>query len=130
MSALASAQTLHPPQAITDPKQLNSKPNAQVEQGEQSLSIEKLYMTRAIGGSTWSPDGKTIVFVSNISGRNNFGLSRGKRLAAATHGKRPTADAARVVAGWQVDRLSVDYDGDEQWDIFTLAEEWDGGESN
>src|SRR2546426_11511464 len=68
MSTLAIAQTLSAPQAITDPKQITSKPNAQ---GEKSLTIEKLYMTRAIGGTAWSPDGKTIAFVSNISGRNN-----------------------------------------------------------
>ncbi len=29
-------------------------------------------MTRSIGGTGWSPDGKSIAFVSNISGRNNL----------------------------------------------------------
>ena len=71
MSTLAIAQTLSAPQAITDPKQITSKPNAQVE---KSLSIEKLYMTRAIGGTAWSPGGKTVAFISNISGRNNLWL--------------------------------------------------------
>ena len=41
------AQTLPAPQAITDPKKISSKPNAQVE--PRSLTIEKLYMTRQIG---------------------------------------------------------------------------------
>ena len=77
MSAIVSdistaAQTLPVPQVITDPKQIASKPNANVEQNQQSLSIEKLYMTRQIGRASWSPDGKTIVFVGNISGRNNL----------------------------------------------------------
>src|SRR6516164_2379220 len=71
MTTVALTQTLPAPQAITDPKQITSKPNAQVE---KSLSIEKLYMTRAIGGTTWSPDGKTVAFISNISGRNNVWL--------------------------------------------------------
>ena len=31
-------------------------------------------MTRQIGGSTWSPDGKQVAFISNISGRNNLWL--------------------------------------------------------
>src|SRR5437764_7763419 len=71
MSTIALTQTLPVPQAITDPKQLTSKPNAQVE---RTLTIEKLYMTRAVGGTTWSPDGKTIAFISNMSGRNNVWL--------------------------------------------------------
>ena len=53
IASIAQSQTLPAPDAVTDPKQLTSKPNAQVE---KNLTIEKLYMTRAIGGSTWSPD--------------------------------------------------------------------------
>src|ERR1700739_3576601 len=68
----AAAQTLPAPQAITDPKQIASRPNAQVE--PRSLTIEKLYMTRQVGRPTWSPDGKSIAFISNMSGRNNLWL--------------------------------------------------------
>jgi hypothetical protein len=74
MSTVTLAQTLPVPRAITDPKQIISKPNARVDQRSQSLSLEKLYMTRSMGGTTWSPNGKTIAFVSNISGRNNLWL--------------------------------------------------------
>ncbi len=69
MSTSSVSQTLPTPQAVTDPKQIVSKPDARVE---KNLSIEKLYMTRQVGGSTWSPDGKTVAFVSNMSGRNNI----------------------------------------------------------
>ena len=58
MSVLAESQTLPAPNAITDPKQITSKADARVE---RNLSIEKLYMTRQVGGSTWSPDGKTLL---------------------------------------------------------------------
>src|SRR5580693_4695838 len=71
MSVLTVAQSLPSPQVITDPKQIASKPDARVE---KTLTIEKLYMTRSIGGSTWSPDGKTVAFISNLSGRNNIWL--------------------------------------------------------
>ncbi|MGA9545042.1 MAG: hypothetical protein WBQ85_15815, partial [Candidatus Sulfotelmatobacter sp.] len=67
-----ASQTLNIPQAVTDPKQIASKPNAQVE--PRSLTIEKLYMTRQVGRPTWSPDGKSIAFISNMSGRNNLWL--------------------------------------------------------
>ena len=66
------AQTLPTPQAVTDPKKIASKPNAEVE--PKSLTIEKLYMTRQVGRPTWSPDGRRIAFISNMSGRNNLWL--------------------------------------------------------
>src|SRR6202035_174735 len=67
-----SAQSLPAPNAVTDPKQIASKPNAQVER--RSLTTEKLYMPRQVGRPTWSPDGKSIAFISNMSGRNNLWL--------------------------------------------------------
>src|SRR5512135_2830959 len=73
MSIVAAAQ-IAPPKAITDPRQITARPDADVEQGEEGLSLQRLYMTRQVGDTAWSPDGKSIVFVSNISGRNNLWL--------------------------------------------------------
>jgi Tol biopolymer transport system component len=67
MSTIALAQ-LHAPSFITDPAQLSSQTKADVER----LSIEKLFMTRALAGTAWSPDGKTVAFISNMSGRYNL----------------------------------------------------------
>jgi len=119
MSVLTMSQTLPTPQAITDPKQVASKPDAQVE---KSLSIEKLYMTRQIGGYTWSPDGKTVAFVSNMSGRNNIWL-------VPSEGGWPTqltvSDQRQTQPAWSPDGKWIayisDYDGDEQWDIFLVS---------
>src|ERR1700692_3452634 len=68
--AMSAAQTLPVPQAVTDPKKISSKPSAQIE--PRSLTIEKLWMTRQVGRATWAPDGKSVAFISNMSGRNNL----------------------------------------------------------
>ena len=119
MSALATSQTLPAPEAITDPKQIVSKPDARVE---KNLSIENLYMTRQVGGSTWSPDGKTVAFISNLSGRNNIWL-------VASEGGWPTqltvSDQRQTSPTWSSNGKWIaymsDYDGDEQWDIFLVS---------
>src|SRR5579871_318813 len=114
------AQTLPAPNAITDPKKISSKPNAQVE--ARSLTIEKLYMTRQIGRPTWSPDGKSIAFVSNMSGRNNLWIvpSEGGFPMQLT-----VSDQRQTSAAWSPDGKWIayqsDYDGDEQWDIFLVS---------
>jgi dipeptidyl aminopeptidase/acylaminoacyl peptidase len=122
MSTLTLPQNLPAPQAITDPKQITSKPNANVEQNQQSLSIERLYMTRSVGATTWSPDGKTIAFISNISGRNNIWL-------VPAEGGWPTqltvSDQRQTRPTWSPDgkwiAYTSDFDGDEQWDIFFVS---------
>jgi len=119
MSVAAASQTLPAPQAITDPKQIASKPDAPVE---KTLSVEKLYMTRQIGGSTWSPDGKTVAFISNLSGRNNLWL-------VPAEGGWPTqltvSNERQTSPTWSPDGKWIaymsDYDGDEQWDIFLVS---------
>src|SRR6266852_4505210 len=124
MTVLTTSQTLPALQAITDPKLITSKPDARVE---KSLSIEKLYMTRQVGGSTWSPDGwspngTTVAFVSNLSGRNNLWL-------VASEGGWPmqltVSEQRQTSPTWSPDGKWVaymsDYDGDEQWDIFLVS---------
>ena len=118
--SISPAQTLPAPKAITDPKQVTSKPNAQVE--PRSLTIEKLYMTRQVGQATWSPDGKSIAFISNMSGRNNLWI-------VPAEGGFPTqltvSDQRQTAPAWSPDGKWIayqsDYDGDEQWDIFLVS---------
>ena len=119
MSISVASQTLSPPQAITDPKQISSRQDGRVE---KTLSIEKLYMTRQVGGSTWSPDGKTVAFISNLSGRNNLWLvpaEGGWPMQLTVSNERQTSPAWSPDGKWIA--YMSDYDGDEQWDIFLVS---------
>src|SRR5882762_6612347 len=116
----AAAQTLPAPQAVTDPKQIASKPNAQVE--PRSLTIEKLYMTRLVGRPTWSPDGKSVAFISNMSGRNNLWTvpaDGGWPVQLTISDQRQSAPAWSPDGKWIA--FQSDYDGDEQWDLFLVS---------
>jgi Tol biopolymer transport system component len=115
-----AAQTLPAPQAITDPTKVSSKPNAQVE--PRTLTIEKLYMTRQVGRPTWSPDGKSIAFISNMSGRNNLWLvpaEGGWPVQLTVSDQRQSSPAWSPDGKWIA--YQSDYDGDEQWDIFLVS---------
>jgi dipeptidyl aminopeptidase/acylaminoacyl peptidase len=75
-----------------------------------------------VGGATWSPDGKTVAFVSNLSGRNNLWLvpSEGGWPMQLT-----VSDQRQSSPTWSPDGKWIaymsDYDGDEQWDIFLVS---------
>ncbi len=116
--AASAQQPLAFPQAVTDPAKLESKNVADMS----TFSIEKLYMTRQMGNSTWSPDGKQVAFISNISGRNNLWL-------VPVNGGWPIqltiSDQRQSHPVWSPDGTWIaytsDHDGDEQWDIFMVS---------
>ncbi len=122
LTSLIPDQSLPSPAVITDPKQIASKINADVQQNEQGLALEKLYMTRTIGGTTWSPDGKTIAFVSNISGRNNIWLvpsAGGWPMQLTVSDQRQSHPSWSPSGKWIA--YQSDYNGDELWDIFLVS---------
>ena len=104
--------------ALTDPTQLQSR----TVENMQAFTVDKLYMTRSIGGTTWSPDGKQIAFTSNISGRNNIWLvpsSGGWPSQLTISEQRQTKPAWSPDGNWIA--YASDYDGNEQWDIFLVS---------
>jgi dipeptidyl aminopeptidase/acylaminoacyl peptidase len=115
----SSAQSANPSQPITDPGQIASRV---LKREVQQLSIEKLFMSRNIGDADWSPDGKQIAFISNISGRNNLWLM-------ASDGGWPSqltvSDQRQVSPAWSPDgkwiAFNSDHDGDEQWDLLLVS---------
>jgi len=117
---LIAEQNAATPAFVTDPRQIQSKGNPDVQQWQ--LSIEKLYMIRRVGGTAWSHDGKQIAFISNISGRNNLWL-------APAEGGWPVqltiSDQRQASPAWSPDGKWIayisDHDGNEQWDIFLVS---------
>ncbi|HWX55477.1 MAG TPA: S9 family peptidase [Verrucomicrobiae bacterium] len=116
-STVAQTTSL-PGKFITDPAQLNS----QQRLGIQAFTIDKLYMTRAVGDSAWSPDGKQVAFVTSISGRNNLWLvssESGWPTQLTVSNQRQVSPAWSPNGTWIA--YASDYDGNEQWDIFLVS---------
>jgi dipeptidyl aminopeptidase/acylaminoacyl peptidase len=118
-STPAATDAVGASQAITDPKLITSRI---LKREVQPFTIEKLYTTRNIGGSSWSPDGKTIAFITNISGRNNIWLlpSEGGWPSQLT-----ISDQRQIDPVWSPDgkwiAFDSDHDGDEQWDLMLVS---------
>lgn len=102
---------------ITDPQSLisASNPNA------APVAVEELVYTRSTSGPAWSPDGKEIVFTTNLTGRNNLW-----KVAAA--GGWPVqltqSDDRQSGAAWSPDGKWIvyeqDYGGSEIYDLFAI----------
>ena len=103
---------------VTDPAQIVSVSKFDI----QPLSIDKLYVTRAIGDSAWSPDGKQIAFISNISGRDNLWIvpaDGGWPVQLTVSDQRQATPAWSPTGRWIA--YTSDADGNEKWDIFLVS---------
>ncbi len=103
---------------ITDPTQILSKEKFDI----QPFPVEKLYMSRTVGDSDWSPDGKQIAFISNITGRNNLWIvpaEGGWPSQLTVSNQRQTNVAWSPNGRWIA--YTSDYDGNEQWDLFIVS---------
>ena len=103
---------------ITDPAQITSKEKFDV----QPLSIDKLFMSHSIGQSTWSPDGKQIAFISNISGRNNIWLvsaQSGWPMQLTVSNQRQANITWSPKGRWIA--YASDDNGNEQYDLFLVS---------
>jgi dipeptidyl aminopeptidase/acylaminoacyl peptidase len=117
-ATLVMAQPGAGPAAITDPAQITSKQKFDI----QPFTIEKLYMTRNIGESSWSPDDKQVAFVTNITGRNNIWVvpSQSGWPTQLTVSNQRQANVAWSPKGRWI-AYNSDYDGNEQLDLFLVS---------
>src|ERR1700732_779381 len=108
---------------ITDPKSVISASNV----AAGPVPIPQLYYTRSTYGASWSPDGRDVVFTTNLTGRGNLG-----KVSAA--GGFPIqllqSDDRQSGAVWSPDGKWIvfeqDFGGGELYDLFAVSS--DGGE--
>jgi dipeptidyl aminopeptidase/acylaminoacyl peptidase len=118
-----SASSLGPDnRQLTDPRCVTSAPNS----AAQPAPVYDLYYTRNVFGGAWSPDGRQIVFTTDISGRLNLWKVR------ASGGwpiQLAQSDDRQYKAIWSPDGNWIVYQqddaGNELWDLFAVPS--DGG---
>ncbi len=117
-AATAISQPAAQSVAITDPAQITSKQKFDI----QPFPIEKLYMTRNVGDSSWSPDDRQIAFVANITGRNNIWVvpAQGGWPTQLTVSNQRQVNIAWSPKGRWI-AYNSDYDGNEKWDLFVVS---------
>ncbi len=107
----------------TDPKSIVSAQDP----AAKPVPIDDLLFSRRVSGPAWSPDGRQIVFTTNLTGRNNI-------WKVSAGGGWPVqlvqSDDRQIGAMWSPDGKWIlygqDRGGNEQWQIFRVAS--DGGE--
>jgi dipeptidyl aminopeptidase/acylaminoacyl peptidase len=103
----------------TDPKSVVSVENAA---GSSPMPVAELLQTVRIGGSTWSPDGKQIGYISNASGRLNLWVmqadGKGARQLLKSNDRQSnpvfTRDGKEIV-------YEQDKGGDELYDLYAVS---------
>jgi dipeptidyl aminopeptidase/acylaminoacyl peptidase len=109
--------------ALTDPKSVVSTSNS----GARPAPIDDLYYTKSVFAPAWSPDGKQIVFVSDLAGRTNLwkvNASGGWPIQLTQSDERQYSPVWSPDGKWIV--YEQDHAGDELWDLYAIPS--DGGE--
>jgi len=108
---------------ITNPKSISSL----AEPGAAPVPIDDLFYTRSVTGGAWSPDGKEIVFTTNLTGRFNLwkvNAEGGWPVQLSQSDDRQYGGTWSPDGKWIV--FESDQGGGEIYDLFAIPS--DGGE--
>jgi dipeptidyl aminopeptidase/acylaminoacyl peptidase len=118
LCAIACASDSPDERQITDPKSIVSASNPQ----SGPVPIAQLYYTRSTFGPAWSPDGRDIVFTTNLTGR--FNLWRISALGGFPI-QLLQSDDRQTGAAWSPDGKWIvfeqDFGGGELFDLFAVS---------
>ena len=109
---------------VTDPQSIASPAN----QSAGPIPIDELFFTRSVSGPSWSPDGKEIVFTTNLTGRNNLWkvpASGGWPIQLSQSNDRQSGAVRSLVGKWIL--YEQDRGGQEYFDIYAVPSA--GGEA-
>ena len=109
---------------ITDPATLESRSNPDAA----PIPIDDLFYTRVVTGGAWSPNGREIVFTTNLTGRLNLwkvSSSGGWPIQLSQSDDRQTEASWSPDGQWIV--YQQDFGGGEYYDLFAIPSK--GGEA-
>lgn len=101
----------------TDPQSISSQSNPSAK----PVPIDDLFFSRRVSSPAWSPDGKTIVFTTNLTGRNNLWrvpAAGGWPLQLTVSDDRQDGSTFSPDGKWIV--YQQDFGGSEYYDIFAV----------
>ncbi len=101
----------------TDPKSIASQSNPSAK----PVPIDDLFFSRRVASPAWSPDGKTVAFTTNLTGRNNLWLVNsqgGWPLQLTVSEDRQDGATFSPDGKWIL--YQQDFGGHEYYDIFAV----------
>jgi dipeptidyl aminopeptidase/acylaminoacyl peptidase len=123
-STFSAAQAAGPDdRQITDPQSIKSAANLRA----RPVPIDDLYFTRSVSNASWSPDGKEILFTTDMAGRSNLwkvNSTGGWPVQLVQSDERQYGGTWSPDGKWIV--FQQDTAGNELWDVFAVPS--DGGE--
>ena len=101
----------------TDPRTIRS----QSKLDARPIPLDDLYYTRSVSGPAWSPDGKEVLFTTDISGRSNLwkvSADGGWPIQLAQSDERQYGATWSPDGKWIV--FQQDTGGNELWDVYAI----------